>query len=66
MDGFVNIFTKRRPRSTLKPSSNSKMISTTLAETIIKSNIFQPHKKKSLDRANSLTMHSNANIDVKT
>lgn len=41
-------------------------MSTTLAETMIKSKIFQPHKKKSFDRAISLIMHSNAKMDVKT
>lgn len=58
--------TSRRPRNTLNPSTNSKMISTKLAETIIKSKIFQPQRKKSLDSAINLIMHSNANMDVKT
>lgn len=58
--------TNLRPLSTLKPSTNSKIISTKLAETIIKSKIFQPHKKKSFDNAINLIMHSNVKIDVNT
>lgn len=58
--------TKRRPRKTLRPSTSSKMISSRLAVTMIRSNMFQPHRKNSLERANSLTMHSNVKMDVKT
>lgn len=41
-------------------------MSTKLADTMIKSNMFQPHRKKSLESASNLMMHSNAKIDVKT
>lgn len=60
------MLTKRNPRKTLNPSTNSNMMSTKLADTMIKSNMFQPHRKKSLERASNLMMHSNAKIDVKT
>lgn len=37
--------TNRRPRRTLRPSTSSKIMSNRLADTIIKSNEFQPHRK---------------------
>lgn len=49
-----------------KPSSSSTKISIILARTIKKSKIFQPLLKYSLDRANTLIMHSNAKIDENT
>lgn len=58
--------TNLRPRNTLKPSTNSKMMSTKLADTMIRSNMFQPHRKKSFDSAINLIMHSNVKIDVNT
>lgn len=32
----------------------------------MRSNIFQPHRKKSLDNAITLSIHSNVNTDVNT
>lgn len=58
--------TNLKPLRTLRPSTNSNIISSKEAVTIIKSKIFQPHKKKSLDKAISFTMHSKVNIEVKT
>lgn len=58
--------TNRSPRNTLRPSTNSKMMSNRLADTIIKSNMFQPHRKQSLESAINFRMHSNVKIDVNT
>lgn len=58
--------TNLRPLKTLKPSTNSKIISNKLAVTIIKSKIFHPHRKYSLDNAINLMIHSNVKMDVKT
>lgn len=61
-----NALTNLRPLKTLNPSTNSKIISNKLAVTIIKSKIFHPHRKKSLDNAINLIIHSNVKMDVKT
>lgn len=58
--------TNRRPRKTLKPSTNSKIRSPMLATTIHRSNMFQPQWKNSFERANSLRMHSTVKTSVKT
>lgn len=65
-DKISYYITNLKPRKTLRPSRSSNIMSTTLAETIIKSKMFQPHRKKSFDSAISLTMHSNAKTDVNT
>jgi hypothetical protein len=58
--------TNLSPRNTLKPSTNSKIKSNKLADTIIKSKIFHPHRKKSFDNAITFIIHSNVNTDVNT
>lgn len=65
---LANLMTLRslRPRKTLNPSTNSNIMSTKLADTMIKSNMFQPQRKKSFDSAINLIIHSNVNIDVNT
>lgn len=60
------IFTSLNPRSTDKPSTSSKIKSNTLAETIIKSKIFQPFVKNSLLRAISFIVHSKVKMEVNT
>lgn len=63
-DSFV--LTNLRPLNTLRPSTNSNIMSNNEAVTIIKSNIFQPHRKNSLDNAINFIIHSNVNIEVNT
>lgn len=58
--------TNLKPRNTDKPSTSSKIKSNKLAETMIKSNMFQPHSKNSLLNAINFSIHSNVKIDVNT
>lgn len=58
--------TNLRHLKTDRPSTSSKDKSRRLAETIMRSKIFQPQLKKSLLKAISFSVHSKVNIDVNT
>lgn len=60
------VLTSLNPRSTESPSTSSKIKSKRLAETIIKSKMFQPQPKNSLLSAMSFMQHSKVKIEVKT
>lgn len=60
------LLTNLRQRNTDRPSTSSKERSIRLAETIIRSKMFQPQEKNSLLRAIIFKVHSRVNTKVKT
>lgn len=64
--GYKLPLTKRKHRRTTRLSINSKDRSNKLADTIIRSKIFQPQAKYSLLSARIFRKHSNVKIDVNT
>lgn len=62
----IRLLTSLRPRSTERPSTSSKERSRRLAETIIKSKMFQPQAKNSLLKAINFSVHSSVNMEVNT
>lgn len=63
---YLQGLTNLNPLKTVNPCNNSNDKSIILADTTIKSKIFQPQRKKSLDNANTFITHSNVKTEVNT